>query len=87
MDDTYPNTVNIPNSESDLPAQFLLIEFHFDNLEGESFVEQPIDFCTARQFVCVDLCGARTFNCAFKVCLQLLDHSVINIRNFSFLDS
>lgn len=40
------------------------------------FVEQAIDFGSAGEFICVDQCRARTFNCALKIGLKLLNHSV-----------
>lgn len=65
----YPNTVNVSDSERDLPTKFLLVEFHLDYFEGEPFVEQPVDFGTARQFVRVDLSRARALDRTLKVCL------------------
>lgn len=71
---TYPNTMDIPNSKGNLPPQLLFVEFHLNNLEGKSLMEQPIDLGTSRQLVGVDLCRARAFDCTFEVRLKLLDH-------------
>lgn len=38
-------------------------------------MKDSINLSTAGQFVCVDQCGAGTFNGSLEVWLQLLDHS------------
>lgn len=71
---TYPDTVDIADSEGDLPPQFLLVELHLDNLEGEPLVEQPVDLGAAGQLVGVDLRRAGALDRTLEVRLQLLDH-------------
>lgn len=70
----------VANGELDFAAHFLLINGHFDNLKRETFMEEAIDASAARQFICGDQTGRRTFNGAFHVRGELLDHSVKKMR-------
>ena len=66
-------TVNIANSECDLPTQFFLVELHTNDFVGESFVEQSVDFGSSRQLQCVDGRRARALDGTLKVLLKFLD--------------
>ena len=47
--------MNISDSKSNFSAQFLLIEFHFDDFEWKPFMEQSVDLGTAAELHSVDL--------------------------------
>lgn len=78
---THSNTVDVPNGESDLPSQLLLVELHLHDFKRKSFVEQAVDLGTARQFHRIDLCRPWPLNGPLKVRLQLLDHSTKDDRS------
>lgn len=67
-------TMYIPNSESDFSPEFFLVEFHLDNLERETLVEQSVDFCATAELHGVNLRRARTLYSPFEVRLELLYH-------------
>jgi hypothetical protein len=67
--------MNVPDGKRYLATQFFLVDFHFDNFERKSLVEQSVDFGAAAQLDRVHQSGSRAFNCPLKVRLQLLDHS------------
>lgn len=72
---TYSNTVDVPDGESDLLSQLLLVEFHLDDFERKPLVEQTVDFRAARQFVGVDQRRTGAFDRPLEVRLELLYHS------------
>ena len=63
---------------------------YLDQLEGEAFMEDPVDLGTPWEVFCADLC-AKPFNVAIKVHPKLLDHPDTCIKrhknNISFRSS
>lgn len=60
-------TVYVPDGKGDLSPQFLLVELHFHDLEGETLVEESVDLRAAAELVSVDLRGARALYGSLEV--------------------
>jgi len=74
-EETDADTVNVADGEGNLAPQLLLVKLHLDDLEREAFVEEAVDFRTARQLHRVYVGRAGTFDGSLEVRLHQLDHS------------